>query len=197
MQSQEVIRNGTSDTAHSIIEGTLTVIAEDGISKLTTKAVSERAEVSTASIHYFFDTKENLLYEAFEYFVGKMRSDMIFVRRNEKDPLKRLQKSIDAFFSPDRLSDKNALVWPQIWIYSGHNKKTERLLHMYSSRMISNFTYDLIISGMKREQARLESVKLCAMMHGLWMEKKFGKSIKLEECNQIINAMVQNYSKAN
>jgi len=57
-------REVANDTSQTIIDGALSVMVEQGIASLTTKSVSKKADVSTAAIHYFFDTKKTILSSA-------------------------------------------------------------------------------------------------------------------------------------
>ena len=70
-------KSNGSTTPQTIINSTLAVMAEEGFVNLTTKRISKHAEVSTATIHYFFDTKEKLIESAFAYLIRSTREEMI------------------------------------------------------------------------------------------------------------------------
>ena len=184
-------KNHTSnDTAQSIIDSTLSAIAIDGISNLTTKSISKRARVSTASIHYFFDTKENLIYNSFAYMIKSIRLDMLDARKGEADPIKRIRDVCETHFTAYQLSVEAANIWPQIWSHASHDPKTARLVKIFGARMISNFTYDLRKLGMPKHQARLGAIELRAMVVGLWVEKQVTKNTFQGERTEVFERLL-------
>jgi len=178
--------SGAADTPQTIINGALAVMAEDGIANLTTKLISKRAEVSTAAIHYFFDTKDNLIYSAFLYMVRLLREETIAIRKTESDPLKRIARSLEVHFSPFHFVEDASIIWPQFWAYSGADESVARLMHIFSSRMISNNTADLRQLGLSRAKARLKAIEFSALQRGLWIERRLASSVEQEECWKIL-----------
>ena len=80
------LKRSGKETSQSIIDGAISVMAEEGLPQLTTKRVSDRAEVSTAAIHYFFETKDRLIYESFVHVVRNIRRQFAKVRCREPEP---------------------------------------------------------------------------------------------------------------
>ena len=180
----------SNDTSQSIINSTLSAIATDGISNLTTKSISKRAQISTASIHYFFDTEENLVYNSFAYMIKSIRLDMLDARRGKTDPIKRIRGVCETHFSARQLSEEAANIWPQIWSHATHDPKTARLVKIFGARMISNFTYDLRKLGLPAHQARLGAIELRAMVVGLWVEKQVTKNTLQGERVEVFERML-------
>lgn len=174
------------NTPQIIINGALAVIAEEGIANLTTKSVSKRADVSTAAIHYFFETKDNLVYSSFTYMVRALRDETTAIRKIEKDPLKRIARSLEVHFSPFHFAEDVSIIWPQFWAYSGADESVGRLMHIFSKRMISNNVADLRQLGLAREKARLKAIELSALQRGLWIERRLAKSVDQRECWKIL-----------
>lgn len=179
-----------NDTSQSIIDSVLSVMVEDGLAGLTTKSISEKAAVSTASIHYFFNTKENLIYSAFVFIIKKTRNDLLQVRKSEADHLSRVRRSIDVFLESGHITSADAKVWPQLWVHAGSDDKTRRLFKVYNARLISNFTYDLCQLGVTRTDAKLLAYKLNALHRGLWIEQQIGAPISQQECKKILDMVM-------
>lgn len=175
-----------STTSQSIINGALVVMAEQGVANLTTKLVSQRADVSTASIHYFFDTKENLIYSAFLYMVKALSDETLDTRRRERKPLVRLARSIEIHFSPFHFEAEASDIWPQFWVQAGVNPDVARLFHIFSRRIISNHAVDLHEAGLPRIEARRVGAELCALTRGLWLEKRIAGTIGARDCREIL-----------
>lgn len=174
------------DTAQAILDATLSVIVEDGLADLTTKLVSQRASVSTASIHYFFKTKDALIYNAFEKMVRVHHEKTLEVRRSVDDPLARIAKSIEVHFSSLGLVPEEPIAWIQFWVHSAYDPGAARLFQIFSARMISNYAADLRAAGLERNIARLKAIELSALTRGLWLERRFAKSIRETECWEIL-----------
>jgi AcrR family transcriptional regulator len=185
-----VKRDAANDTSQSIIDSALTLMVEDGLAGLTTKSVSEKADVSTAAIHYFFDTKGNLIYSAFVFVIKTIRKDLLHVRRSEADAITRLRRSISVFFQSGQVSSVAAKVWPHLWVHAGSDSKTGRLFKIYNARLISNFTYDLCELGVSRPRAKILAYKLNALHRGLWIEQQIGAPITREECEVILDMFI-------
>lgn len=183
------------DTPQEIINGVLSVMAKEGIANLTTKLVSKRAGVSTASIHYFFDTKDMLIYQAFGYMVRTLRDETITIRQSEADPLKRIARSLEVHFSPFHFMADISIIWPQFWAYSGSDKSVARLMHIFSSRMISNSTADLCELGFSHAAARMKAIELSALQRGLWIERRLALSVRQEECWRILETALAAIAK--
>ena len=66
---QEEGRDAT--TRNRILEAAATLIAEIGWNQVTTRRIAEQAGVNNALIHYYFGTKEALLFEAATTVFGK------------------------------------------------------------------------------------------------------------------------------
>jgi len=175
-------------TSQSIINGALVVMAQQGIANLTTKLVSRRADVSTAAIHYFFDTKENLIYSAFHYMVKALGDETLVIRRRERHPLVKLARSIEVHFSPFHFEAAASDIWPQFWVHSGVSPEVSRLFHVFSQRIISNHRADLREAGIPRIEAHRLAAEFSAITRGLWLEKRIAKTINERDCRQIIEA---------
>lgn len=171
-----------SETSQSIIDSALAVMAEHGIANLTTKSVSKHAAVSTGAIHYFFDTKDNLIFSAFTHMVRIIREETVAIRRTEKDPLQRIARSIEVHFSPFHFEEDASIIWPQFWVYAGADEQAARLFRAFSARMISNHCWDLQEAGYDRASARAKAVELSVLSRGLWLEKRLARSVEMEEC---------------
>lgn len=184
------VKRTANSTSQTIINGAISVMAESGLPRLTTKLVGARAEVSTASIHYFFETKDKLIYESFAHVIRGIRQQFLGARKGENDPLVRIRKTLDVFFSDQQITGDTVKIWPQLWVHAGTNANTERLFRVYNSRMLSNFVYDLREAGMDKETARIFGYRLNALHRGLWIELHVAGQINKTDSDKIHDAMM-------
>lgn len=178
-----------SETPQAIIACAISVMAEEGLPHLTTKRVSERADVSTGSIHYFFDTKDRLIYESFASVIRNIRKQFLSARTSP-DALTRIRETLDVFFSNAQVTGDTVKIWPQLWVHAGTDADTARLFHIYNARMISNFTFDLRAAGLPRAVARSFALRLNALHRGLWIELHLGGCADAAETREIYTAMM-------
>jgi AcrR family transcriptional regulator len=58
------------------IDAAIVVIARDGVDGATTRRIAQEAGAPLATLHYCFQTKENLLWAVFEYLAEMVRTDL-------------------------------------------------------------------------------------------------------------------------
>src|SRR3954447_25541964 len=59
-----------------LIEAAMVVIAREGVDGATTRKIADEAKAPLATLHYCFQTKENLLWAVFEHLASLVRSDL-------------------------------------------------------------------------------------------------------------------------
>lgn len=86
-----------SETKSEIIDATNRSLCQHGYAKLTMQQIADESSLTTAAIHYHFDTKEALLNafldDLIERFGSKLASEAT-------DPRERLIAFLDAVFTP-------------------------------------------------------------------------------------------------
>ena len=156
-----------------IMHSALEEIGTNGLSGLTTKGISQRANLSTGIIHHYFDTKDNLIYAAYVYLVRDLHQSSLTIFRNEPDPKKRLQAMIRMNFSSVHISPEARDVWPQFWAQAAHDARTARLLRVYYRRFHSNLAYDFRMLLGDQQKAQEAATLLLASIHGVWFIHRF------------------------
>jgi len=71
-----VARIPTEIRRQQFIEAAIVVIARDGVDGATTRRIAEEAKAPLATLHYCFQTKENLLWAVFEQLADTVRADL-------------------------------------------------------------------------------------------------------------------------
>ena len=66
-----------ASTRNALLEATIRCLVEQGYAGTTTRAVSERAGVSTGALQHHFTSKEELVSEAIGYLAGKLTAQLI------------------------------------------------------------------------------------------------------------------------
>lgn len=85
-----------AETRTEIIEATNRALCEHGYAGLTMQHIAEESSLTTAAIHYHFDTKEELLNAFLDELVGRFEQKLAC---DATDPRERLNAFLDAVFS--------------------------------------------------------------------------------------------------
>jgi AcrR family transcriptional regulator len=92
-----------TETADEIMAATSRALCEHGYANLTMKRIAEEASMTTAAIHYHFDTKAELLNayldDLIDRFEGRLACDA-------EDPRERLETFLEAVFTPTQHDDE-------------------------------------------------------------------------------------------
>ena len=97
-----------------VMRATLEAITEIGYRHVRIADVAERAGVSTGTIHYYFESKEDVLDAAFRFAVSSSRRRSEDALAGITDPWDRLVALVDAHL-PDADGRTEWLVWLQLW----------------------------------------------------------------------------------
>lgn len=161
------------ETPLRILHSTMQEIGTHGLTNLTTKNISQRANLSTGIIHHYFNTKDNLVYAAYVYLVRDLHQCSLTIGRTESDPKKRLLAMISMNFTSTHVSPEARNMWPQFWAHAAHDARVERLLRAYHRRYHSNLTYNFRHLLNDPEKAKIAANLLLSSIHGVWFFHRF------------------------
>jgi len=86
-----------SETKSEIIDATNSVLCEHGYAGLTVQKIADEASMTTAAIHYHFDTKAELLNAFLDDLIERFKTKLTF---EATDPRDRLTAFLDHAFTP-------------------------------------------------------------------------------------------------
>lgn len=91
-------REGSAETRAAIMEATHRALCKHGYANLTIQKIADEFEMTTAVLHYHFDTKENLLAAFLEYLLDNLVEEYTaqFDIESIEDPRDRLLVLVDA-----------------------------------------------------------------------------------------------------
>ncbi|MEZ5451144.1 MAG: transcriptional regulator BetI [Thiolinea sp.] len=179
-------------TPRLIVESAMEELGVSGISGLTTKGISQRANLSTGIIHHYFDTKDNVVYAAYVFLVRDLHQESLSIFRAESDPKKRLQAMIRMNFSSIHVSPEARDVWPQFWAQAAHDERAGRLLRVYYSRFHSNLAHCFRALLPERDKAQAAASLLLAGIHGVWFTHRFSDQPReMERAIQLLEQQLE------
>ncbi|MEV6399095.1 TetR family transcriptional regulator C-terminal domain-containing protein [Streptomyces sp. NPDC051907] len=105
----------TRETRERILAAACEVIAEVGFEKIRMRMVAERASVSTALLHYHFETREKLFAEAMTHSFGQTGTDL----EGDADsvPASRvLARILQNLLPTDPVLRQDWKLWQELWV---------------------------------------------------------------------------------
>ncbi len=177
-------------TPRRIVHSAMEEIGSNGLSGVTTKGISQRANLSTGIIHHYFDTKDNLVYAAYVFLVRDLHKCSLDIFQNESDPKQRLLALIRMNFSSLHVSPEARDVWPQFWAHAAHDERAGRLVRIYYRRYHSNLAHCFRALLGNRDKAHTAAALLLSNIHGIWFTHRFSDCPK--DMNRAIEMLEEN-----
>lgn len=98
-----------------ILDAACAVIAKRGRQELRLADVAEVAGVSSGTIHYYFDTKRELVNAAFEYNFRHSLERRRWMRDETREPLELLTEIVESYLPNRGVSLRAWKVWADLW----------------------------------------------------------------------------------
>jgi AcrR family transcriptional regulator len=109
-----VKKQTVEERRHDILETTCEVVIERGFAATRIADVAKRLNVSTSLIHYHYDSKEQLLAEAFSYYARKDLEELDAEIENAPTALAQLDRAIQNYV-PEGSDDVEWMLWIDAW----------------------------------------------------------------------------------
>jgi AcrR family transcriptional regulator len=103
------------------IDAAVKVIARDGVDGATTRRIAEEAKAPLATLHYCFQTKENLLWAVFEQLAEFARSDIAQVTASGRSANELASQMIDEAIEWGIDNPEAARTEIEIWLWAERN----------------------------------------------------------------------------
>jgi AcrR family transcriptional regulator len=98
-----------------ILRATCQAIADLGYVNLRVSDVAKQAGVSGGTVHYYFDSKRDLVHAAFEYNFSRSLDRRRWILDSPDTPLARLQAVVDSYLPADQETVEAWRVWAALW----------------------------------------------------------------------------------
>ena len=134
---------------HEILEVTCEVVIERGFAATRIADVAKRLNVSTSLIHYHFDSKEQLLAEAFSYYARKDLAALDAEMEAAPTALAQLDRAIQNYV-PEGSDDVEWMLWIDAWGEALRNplmKKISQELDEQSVALLDRVLTEGVASG--------------------------------------------------
>lgn len=92
------------------------VMAENGLVATRIATIAQEAGVSSASIHYYFRSKDELLIEAFRWVGEQLHATLRELRTQHVHPLDHLRRLLELSVPSDETLHREYLLWLEVWV---------------------------------------------------------------------------------
>lgn len=135
-----------SETTEEILAATRRALCEHGYAGLTMQRIAAESSLSTAAIHYHYDTKEGVLNAFLEHVVDGFECR---VRTDADDPRARLAAFLDAVFESTGDHDGFAVAFMELKAQAAfHEAYRERFVEM--DQVVRTVVVDAVRDGVER-----------------------------------------------
>jgi AcrR family transcriptional regulator len=110
-----------------ILSAACEVISEVGFKSLRVADVAKRAGMSAGSVHYYFDTKRDLMHAAFEWNFERSIERRRDLLESGEPPARRLRSFIDSYLPHDPTTVAAWHVWAELWVEALHDPDLQEL----------------------------------------------------------------------
>jgi AcrR family transcriptional regulator len=159
-----------AERRNEILETTCEVVIERGFAGTRIADVAKRLEVSSSLIHYHFDSKEQLLAEAFEHYANKDVAEMQGEIENAPTALGKLERVIQNYV-PEGSDDVEWMLWIDGWGEALRNpmmKKISQQLDEQSIELLARIIRNGVASGeFTCPDPTAAAIRLTALVDGL------------------------------
>jgi AcrR family transcriptional regulator len=153
-----------------ILETTCEVVIERGFAGTRISDVAKRLDVSSSLIHYHFDSKEQLLAEAFAHYARKDLAEMLAEVESAPSALAKLDRVIHNYV-PEGSDDVEWMLWIDGWGEALRNpmmKKISQELDEQSAELLERIIAGGVEAGeFTCADPRAAAMRLTALVDGL------------------------------
>ncbi|HEY4331798.1 MAG TPA: nuclear transport factor 2 family protein [Ilumatobacteraceae bacterium] len=146
---EAVKKQTVEERRQEILETTCEVVIERGFAATRIADVAKRLNVSTSLIHYHYDSKEQLLAEAFSYYARKDLAALDAEMETAPTALAQLDRAIQNYV-PEGSDDVEWMLWIDAWGEALRNplmKKISQELDEQSVALLDRVLTDGVASG--------------------------------------------------
>src|SRR5262245_51822736 len=110
-----------------ILTATCEVVAERGCRDLRIVDVARKAGLSNGSVHYYFDSKEELLRAAFAFNFRASLERRQWINQSDLPPVERLRMLVESYIPAQPESVQAWRVWVELWVSALGDPTLQRL----------------------------------------------------------------------
>ena len=163
-----------AERREQILSAACEVVSEIGFKSLRVADVAKRAGTSTGTVHYYFDTKTELMRAAFEWNFRRSLDRRRPLLDQHPDPRERLRTFVESYLPADQVTITAWRVWAELWVEALHDPDLQEMNEqVYGEwrRTVAGIVRDGQDSGLfRQEDPVLVANALIGMIDGLALQ---------------------------
>ncbi len=116
-----------AERKEQILAAACEVVSELGFKSLRVADVAKRAGTSTGTVHYYFDTKRDLMHGAFEWNFSRSLARRRDLLDAAAPASRRLRDFVDSYLPKDEETIAAWHVWAELWVEALHDSDLQEL----------------------------------------------------------------------
>lgn len=116
-----------AERKEEILSAACDVVSRVGFKSLRVADVAKKAGISTGSVHYYFDTKRDLMHAAFEWNFERSLERRRELLESGEEPARRLRAFVDSYLPRDETTVAAWHVWAELWVEALHDPDLQEL----------------------------------------------------------------------
>lgn len=160
-----------SDRRRALIAATVEAIHECGFCDVTVSQIAKRAGVSGGLALHYFGSKSALFAATMGSLLTGLGEELRQRLETAEKPRDRISAIIAGNFAPDQFNPSIISAWLAFYLQAQSDPTTQRLLRIYSKRLVSNLTHEYRQLLIKRGAAKRAAEGTAAMIDGLWLQR--------------------------
>jgi len=158
----------------SLIQATMRSIAKYGFMGATIEKICEEAQVSRGLINHHFNTKEELVLQAYKDLCDEWAFQTHAVLLEKlRDPEEKLKAMIRVSFGPSLFKQDYLSIFVGFWSIIGKSpalRKVHRDVYTQYRDSVEEIFHQIAAQRKKKVDARLAAITLNALIDGLWLQ---------------------------
>ena len=116
-----------AERREQILAATREVVAEKGFRALRVSDVAKRSGASSGTVHYYFETKHDLMHAAFEWNFHASQARRNPLVESVADPRDRLRAFLNSYLPVDEVVIESWYMWIELWTAALHDPELREL----------------------------------------------------------------------
>ncbi len=104
-----------AERREQILDAACVVLAERGLQALRVADVAREAGVSAGTVHYYFESKKDVVAAAFEYNFAHSLARRADILAADHAPLESLHAVVESYLPTDPAATRAWMVWAELW----------------------------------------------------------------------------------
>lgn len=179
-----------AERRRSLISATVDAIHECGYCDITMAQIAKRAGVSGGLVHHYFGSKDQLLAATMRHLLKDLGAGIRSRLSTATTPRQRINAIIEGNFGDGQFQPAVIAAWLAFYVQSRTTQSNGRLLQIYSSRLVSNLTFNLRKFMPQKDAVRVAE-GVASMIDGVWIRQALrDRTVNRQEAIEMVEEYV-------